>query len=177
MVMLVMFLIIPRGYAAEPPCDLHDVPASVQQVVHETFPEWRIWDLTDLTDEDRAWWLKRDARSSCPGLAIGHFLSKKHLAYAMFLIPKDSSQEGWRLVVIDHGMNNSDTLTILERTDSYRRPFYLWTAPPATYSYVDEDAFSKALVIRLDSVGVIAYEGRLLWYWVKGQFHSLFLAD
>ena len=162
-------------YAKESACELSDVPQSVQQVVRDKFLEWRIWNHTDLTSEELVFWLKQEARSSCPGLAIGQFTAKKQRAYAVSLIPKDANREGWRLVILESTAEGGVVSTVIESADDYTDTGILETVPPGTYS----DMYgAEKVILQFDGFTSYLYgKGLTLFYWKGGKFHSFPLVE
>lgn len=161
---------------AENPCDLNLLPEQVKTIIENTFSDWRPWDLSDLTEEERRVWDKRRAEQLwCPGIAIGNFDHAASVSYAFSLVPREPADRGWRLIVIRKNESGEyEHISIRERDDLTGTGF-LYKVPPGRYEDVYE---SQSVLLSLDG---FRYEtvgkGAMLFYSEAGVYRKLLLFD
>ncbi len=75
------------------------LPVPVHELLTSQFPDSRPRKLSDLESYDQKLWLKSHPRD-CPGIATGHYQSGDELSYAVLLVPKSTSTNGYQLIVV-----------------------------------------------------------------------------
>jgi len=68
-------------------CDISVIPEEIRTKLEKNYPDWLPERLEHLYDEDRQFWIK-DHPNECPGIAIGHFESRRERSYALLLLSK-----------------------------------------------------------------------------------------
>lgn len=155
-------------------CEL--LPSDAKLVVEERFPDWRPKVLSDLSGYDKKLWLEMHPKE-CPGIAVGHFEQRDHVAYAVLLIPKSGHTGSYKIIVLskaadeyavrvlDHAEENtySDSGLVISKES------------PGPHSEFDE---AKSVRLRLDGVNVEWLEkSSVLYYWSRDKYRSIQTSD
>jgi hypothetical protein len=160
---------------AQDPCAEGNLPAGVATLLAKRFPAWKVEKPDDFDAYYRKLWLKAHP-NECPGIAIGHFFSDRHLSFAVLLISRASEMSGYKLVTIVEGAGGSYQARVLEGVDkSPPTPVVLEAVPPGQYS--DAEGGTRAR-ITLDAIQAEQLEaGAILYYWRGGRFRRLITSE
>ena len=165
---------------AQPKETCHDdaLPTPVRALLKEKFPDWRPKHLLDLDPDDRKLWLETHAKE-CPGIVAGHFEQPDRMAYAILLLKRDASAEGYKIVVLSKE-SDQYAVRVLDHGDESVAPhadsgLIISKEPPGMYSGCCE---SKSVRLKLDGVNVEWLEkSSVLYYWSNGKYQSLATSD
>lgn len=153
-----------------------DLPAPVHELLTSEFPEWRPRKLSDLESYDQKLWLKSHPRD-CPGIATGHYSSADQLSYAVLLVPKSTSTNGYQLIVVSK--NTTQGTYSWKMLDSSKRQAdsgnVVSTVKPGKYSDFER---GKSVTIKSDGIDLEWLEqAAILYYWSRGRYLKLQISD
>lgn len=154
---------------ADDRCDPSRPPAEVTKVLESSYPAWRMETLEDLGEKYKKMWLEKHERD-CPGFASGQFHSKESdESYVILLVPRESKNHGFKLVVVSKSRNGVLSPSVLESsTGPTSTPVVVSRVAPGKYF---DAARWKDIQTDTDAVFVEQLEvaGRL-YYWKEGHF-------
>lgn len=153
-------------------CRISRLPKEAQVLLNREYANWRPKDVSDLGADDRQYWSKAHTRG-CPGIAAGHFEGPYQLSYALLLVPKSESTQGYRIVVLTKVTDDSYTLRVLDLGDSGASDsgMVIFTAPQGSYS---DSEGTTSVQLKLDGIYVEWIEkGAAIYYWKDGNYLTL----
>lgn len=157
------------------PCDLSLLPKPVQEILRHKFPTWRIITLSDLTDEEKNYWLKDKGSEKCPGITMGHIETWNYLSYAMILISRESTKPVSKFLIISERRKE-----LFEIVVSYPYFGFVSTVPPGKYEGAKGADYQQPDFIQLHLEGIVFegfQKGKILYYWKNGRYHSLIISE
>jgi len=117
---------------------LGNLPSGIVNNLKKTYRNWNIQSIENLDNYDKDLWNKSKS-GNCPGVISGHFVSEDFLSYAVLLVPKPPTKDGYKVVVfLRYDKNKIIKPTILtESEDQVKERQVIWVAPKGEYSSVD----------------------------------------
>lgn len=171
---LFLFTSIGLGEAAsQDPCDIVTLPVPVNQLLTKKFPGWRYVKLSDLHPENQELWLLSGHGKDCPGIAVGHFQSKKDLSFAVGLISTKMGQPNFKLVIVNREEGAYRHIVLVEP----EHPGFsvISRVPPGKY-FDNEKGKNVELVLEGVQLEDIS-KGAILFYWKDGRYEELVVSE
>ncbi len=169
-----LFAFLPVIAVADP-CDPGNIPEPLRNAIHNGFPSWRIDTTKDLEDPyHQKLWLESDPKE-CPGIAKGHYVSKAYMSYAVLLVPVDSKDLRYKLLVSRNASDAVPRLEVLLSGTVITRRQVIYTASPGKYV---EFYGGKSVRLYLDGLAFETMEASVtLFYFRGGSFRRLLVSD
>ncbi len=154
-------------------CRLQVIPAELQNRLKADSPDWKVQDPTNLSQAARGRW--RDEKPlTCPGIAVGRFVSVDQNAYAVLLVPKKNPDSAYRLLVLTASVGSSaESLRVVNQLDK----------GGASNNFIHtiqvDKVFSKEWIAKLKvkiTYAILAVDsgeneyGAEVYFWADGQF-------
>src|ERR1700743_498057 len=79
-------------------CQIDSLPKDIRDTLDRRFYGWQGQESTNLLPTARQKWATI-APLACPGIAAGHFDESRSVSYAVLLVPRDRSVNGYKFVV------------------------------------------------------------------------------
>jgi hypothetical protein len=79
-------------------CQIDSLPKDIRDTLDRRFYGWQVQESTNLLPKSRQRWAAI-APLACPGIAAGHFEESRSVSYAVLLVPRDRSINGYKFVV------------------------------------------------------------------------------
>ena len=98
------------------PCTTAELPSSIGAILSKQFPAWQVQVPQDLGKLAGVRW-KSEKQSRCPGITRGEFNSGKEPSYAVLLVPRGVSKNGYRFLAFDHIEGMSYSAVTLDESD------------------------------------------------------------
>lgn len=152
------------------PCRSGLIPERVSKFLKQRFPALRLLILSDLTEEERKYWLKTKGDNKCPGFAAAHTESDRYFSYGMTLVSSESDKPFAQFLIVSE--RSEGTLEIVLREKDFG---FVSTVLPG--KYIDAE---RSETIQLTLEGILFEEfqkGAILYYWEKNQYHQLILSE
>jgi len=164
-----MFLFGTKSLRAEGPCDSSHLPTDVTKFLEAKYPSWKIETLADLGQRYKKIWQEKHEQE-CPGFASGRFHGNgENESYAVLLIPQDSKNYGYRIIVLTKTEGGTFVANVLESSDKPpSAPVVISRVPPGKYF---DAPHWKDIKTNTHSIFVERLEvaGRL-YYWKQDHF-------
>jgi hypothetical protein len=155
-------------------CRVDALPAAIQRHLQQEYSSWRVQEVSDVSAQARGRW-ESDKPLSCPGIASGHFESASTRSYALLLVAKANTEEGYKFVVFSESADRSDyKFTILDTANAGRANFFVTAAP--IKKFFDEPskkrfkAFSPDGILEFDSAE--KEYGVAIYYFSEGRYRN-----
>lgn len=144
-----------------------DLPQDLQREITTKYPERKLVTISDLQEDDRAFFLKEHGES-CPGLVRVDFYGDGKPTFAMVLITKDNSE-----LVVAHWVRETWRTTLLG-TGGPNAPV-VWSMPPGEYASVDGN---KKIRATRPVIVFLEYESwGILYAWTGNAVRKIWIAD
>jgi hypothetical protein len=157
------------------PCDISLLPKPVQEVLRHKFPTWQLLTLSDLTDEEKNYWLKSKGGEKCPGIAAGHIETWTYLSYAMVLLSREPTKPVSKFLIISERRKERFEIVV-----TYPYFGFVSTVPPGKYEGAKGADYQQPNFIQLRLDGIVFegfQKGKILYYWKNGRYHSLIISE
>jgi hypothetical protein len=158
-------------------CDSSTLPASAQKLLAARFSEWRPKLVSDMDTDDQQLWLTATHGKECPGIVAGHFETADEHSYAVLLVPKSNSSEGYKVGVLSKGSADKDyAWKLIDHAETQADPgLVISKAPSGKYSDWEGN---KSVRLKLDGIQLEWMEkGAVLYFWSEGQYHRIRVSD
>ena len=169
------FAVQPLVAASSPdPCAGTKLPAGVEQLLKQKYPDWRPKTVSDLEAYDHELWLSTNPHS-CPGLAIGHFEQPNQLAYAILLVPNSGPSGGYKIIIAVNSEDPNNYVVRLLDHGKFASGLVILKERPGKYKGFDE---TRSIALKLDGLNVEWLEkSSVLYYYSNGKYHQLQTSD
>jgi hypothetical protein len=158
-------------------CDSSALPTSAQKLLTAKFSGWRPKLVSDMDTDDQQLWLTATHGKECPGIVAGHFETADELSYAVLLVPKSNSSEGYKFGVLSKGAADKDyAWKLIDHAETQADPgLVISKAPSGKYSDWEGN---KSVRLKLDGIQLEWMEkGAVLYFWSEGQYHRIRVSD
>lgn len=152
------------------------LPPPIAELLTSQFSGWRPKQLSDLESDDRQLWTRAHPRE-CPGIAVGRYQPGDELSYAVLLVPKSDSTNGYQLILVSKkSAQAASNWKLLDRAKGQAYSgIVVSTAKPGKYSDFDD---TKSVVTKLDGIYLEWMEkGAVVYYWSNGHYVKLRVSD
>jgi len=173
--MLTLLAMSPSACLGKDPCLKKNLPDAVKKLLEKEYPEWRLKKVEDLQGYDREVWLRVNP-GLCPGIAGGRFELDSATSYALLLIPEETPETGYRLVVARKSPGRGYELRVLdEHTDWNSRSIVVKRVPAGEYSNAQDET---KIQLKLDAVLLERLEAwTVLYYYGHDEYRRMVLTE
>jgi len=153
---------------AADPCTQAPGPVAGYLKAH---PDWRMMQLTDLDEVNRADWLKAHP-GACPGFAAARLEAGTGTSYAIALIRGAGAARRQQVVAVRPGVSHPEVLVAPFTPDV---PTVVWRTPPGR---AHDELRHVDVAVPSDSFIVQSLESSATQFYVRGgQFRQVALSD
>jgi hypothetical protein len=167
-----------RAAQTQKPCDSENLPSAIGDLLRKEFPDWRQKQISDLLTDDQQLWIQAHGKT-CPGSIVGHFEKSDSDAYAVLLVPRSETSEGYKLVVFSTSPSTGGATYMWKLLDhSDARTYSGLVISRASAGKYSEAQGTKSVTIKLDGIYLEWIEkGAELFYWSAGRYHKRQVSD
>lgn len=160
--------------AEDTSCNANAIPDFLSTKMKSSFIGWRIKNLGDFDEFNRAAWVKAKP-SLCPGIASGHFINSQAKDYALLLVPKDQKNQSYKIVVFSLKGEKVNSLALERGRNKFVERIAVSSIPPGKYSGAED---SPTVELKTDGIVVEALEaGSIIYYWSNGRFRKIIASE
>jgi hypothetical protein len=154
-------------------CRLEALPEDIRGSLQRRFSDWKIQGPTDLSGSARERWAA-ETPMTCPGIAVGHFLTRKDTAYALLLIPVDRSDPECALVIFTQASAKGIySYKVVDNAETGGSDYFILSAP--TSKYLQDQSIVKSQSFPADSVLLVAAGAKTearVFYWANDAYQK-----
>ena len=159
---------------ASDPCANITLPAGVEQVLKQQYPDWRPKTVTDLEGYDQKLWLSTNPRR-CPGIATGHFEQANQLAYALLLVPNSGQNAGYKVIIVVRSDDHDNYAVRLLDQGKFESGMVISRERPGKHTGLEA---TESVTLKFDGLNVEWLEkSSVLYYYADGSYHQLQTSD